>query len=322
MTASELVTSLLADSLETFKQRGEQALNEARTRLEWSWGLEYRGLDEHLEQYPSYIELLTDERVIVIPHITDLRRLSYRNNRKRILARPKPISEIRSQTFAYFVLAMDPHSNVPPRRVDLDTPPHIVLIRAAARLIRAYGGRPRGNDSIGLELIERTRLATHEDPFYFGTAQLGILRDLYSSWTRMSYVSPSFKSGLSDYQTLVDDAPILPSPKRHQAYPIEHHPEPQRRVTASELQQAFNPPVEQLDDMEDSGSDTEDESNPGWANDLQQWAQVVLRAAEHDEKVLINHIVPDLREGSRTLTSVHLPTPDYLMRNRRHSVGP
>ncbi|KAF7293034.1 hypothetical protein MIND_01202800 [Mycena indigotica] len=333
MNSSERMASLLADSLENFLKRRGNILEEARTHLEWSWGLDYRDLEQHLEQFSNETlaeRLLTDERVIVIPHIHDLHHLSFRDfKRKRAFVRLRPILEAYSgdQTFSYFVLPLDSTDSILPHRLELATPPHIVLIRTGAKLMRAYGDEPVGDDLLGQQLVARVRKAseTRKDRrFGFGPLQLSIILRLYSTWTYVDPVPPGFKAGLVDYAQVDKKVIQTPySPQYSPAHVAKYDPEPQRRVTARELRQDFNAKKEPLADADDSGSEIEDDSNPAWAKDVQQWAQVVSQTAERDERILINDITPDNRlEGSRTIASVDLARPDYRVRFRRRSMGP
>ncbi|KAJ7056984.1 hypothetical protein C8F01DRAFT_339626 [Mycena amicta] len=310
---SERVARLLSDALQIHKLRDDRVLEGVRTRLEWEWGLNYKSLDEHLGEFPDTDPLLDDDRVLVLPHDDDLEELSIRDRMALFPSRGPHVSQIYAgrQSFNYFVLPLDPTSALPAHRVDLAIPPHVVLIRTGAKLMRAYGGKPIRDDPIGRELIQRIEKITEPDPFVVTNRQIFLIRHLYRIWTRVGYISPTFKSGESD-ATLVEEAPVIPvsySPKRPRSRIIDLDPEPQRHATASELEKDFN-----QDD--DSGSEIDgDDSNPTWVEDVQQWADTASHVAEHDDELLVNNISYDVLERPRTFASVDLGQPDYRKRS-------
>ncbi|KAF7315843.1 PCI domain-containing protein [Mycena indigotica] len=312
------VASLLANSLELFVERGQNLLEEVRTRLEWSWGLEYEGLEEHLQQFPDNCELLTDEQLIVLPHRYNLWKLSIRASAaSKSLQRRPHISQTYKGTssFNYFVIPLDPASPVMPRRIQLTTPPHIIVIYAAAKLSRAYHGEPIRDDPIGRELLERVLQFDEEDPFQFDNFSIGVTRQLYRTWTNRDPVAPTFKSGQSD-ATLVEERPVIHVPsaenlKSKQPPTVEVYLEPERRVTAHELMHDFN------GEEGSSDSDIEDDSDPLWEMDVEQWASTALHVGERDEKVLINEVLPDALERTRTFASIDLSQPAYLKHGKR-----
>ncbi|KAJ7056981.1 hypothetical protein C8F01DRAFT_1256921 [Mycena amicta] len=314
---SDRVARLLSDALEIHKLRDDRVLEGVQTRLEWEWGLDHKCLDEHLREFPDTDPLLDDVRVLVLPHDDDLQKLSIHDLKKRPLIRSPQVSQIYSgqQTFKYFVLPLDPTSALPAYRVELTIPPHVILINTGAKLLRVCRGKPLGDDPIGRELVRRIENLTEPDPFVFTSREVFLIRHLYGAWTRVGYVPPAFRSGESD-TTLVEEAPVIPvscSPKRRSPI-IDLDPEPQRRATASELEKDFN-----QDD--DSGSEIDDDdSNPTWVEDVQQWADTASRAAEHDDELLVNNISDDVLERPRTFASVDLGQPDYLKRNKRRRV--
>ncbi|KAJ7052785.1 hypothetical protein C8F01DRAFT_1169954 [Mycena amicta] len=169
--------------------------------------------------------------------------------------------------------------------------------------MRAYGSKPIiVDDPMGRQLIQRIEAMTTSDPFFFGSREIGLIRSLYWTWTRLDRIPPTFKSGESD-ATLGEEAPVVTvscSPKRPRSPVISLDPEPQRRVTASELEKDFN----QEPEDDDSGSEVEDDSDPTWVVDVQEWADTALHAAEHDAKLLVNDIADDVLERPRTLASV------------------
>ncbi|KAJ7058809.1 hypothetical protein C8F01DRAFT_282928 [Mycena amicta] len=260
--------------------------------------------------------LLDDDRVLVLSDRDDLRELSVRDSRKQSRLRSPHVSQTYAgkQSFTYFVLPLDPTSALPAHRVDLATPPHVVLIRTGAKLMRVYGSQPVGDDTMDRELVQRRENITQDPPF-FASRQLGIILALYGIWTRLGYISPTFKSGESD-ATLVEEVPVIPvscSPKRSRSPVIDLCLEPQRRVTSRELNQ------EPEDD--DSGSELEDDSNPTWAVDVQQWADTTSHTAECDDELLVSGILDEGLEQPRTLASVDLDQPDYLKHNKRRRVA-
>ncbi|KAF7293056.1 hypothetical protein MIND_01205000 [Mycena indigotica] len=298
----------------------------SKNGLEWSWGLEHKKLNEHLQLFAAAedMELLTDERVYVSPHTTDIRRIYFGKRPLRTLDFPNITTLYAgAQKFRYFVIPFDPSSSILPRRVELKTPPHIVLIRSTAKLMRAYHGAPMLHDPIGSALADRIREATEHDRFPLGAGTLQFMRSLYWRFTHMNHVHPSFRSNHSDDERVVEATPapafalIRPTSKPLPILggKITFGPEPQRRVTASELGQDFNEPVDTIEAEEDSGSEAEDNSSPTWARDVEKWAQTTEQAAERDEKMLINDINSDWQEGTRTVTSVDLAMPDYLTRS-------
>ncbi|KAJ7056926.1 hypothetical protein C8F01DRAFT_1256869 [Mycena amicta] len=312
---SERVARLLSDALEVHELRDNCVLEGVQTRLEWEWGLNYQGLDEHLGESPDTDPLLDDNAVVVLPHRGDFEKLSIRDRSHKALARRPHISQIYAgqQSFNYFVLPLDPTSTLPARRVDLATPPHVVLISTGAKLMRVYGEKPIGDDTMDRELVQRIHKITEPDPFSFTSRQLELILHLYAMWTRLGYIPPTFKSGESD-ATLVEEASVVLScspkrpPKRARSPASDLYSEPQRRVTASELEKDFNRDSED----DDSGSEIEEDSNPTWAADVQQWADTTSHAAEHDDKLSLNEILDDVLERPRTFASVDLGQPDYL----------
>ncbi|KAJ7058170.1 hypothetical protein C8F01DRAFT_1149819 [Mycena amicta] len=328
----DLVATFLADAVHTYRNLNDDIRAEVRTRLEWTWGLEYGGLEEHLRQFADAAEsLLADERMIVIPPVVIVEDLLFRDMEVFPLTRKAHVMQLYdTDFFHYFVVPLHPTTALPARRMESRTPPHIALVMTVARLERATRHELMRDNFVRRDIVKRVADATQQDPFYLTIHDVEKMDLMVQNWTRAELIPKGFSSGESD-TTLVDNLfrSPSPSPPYRKILPVDLPPEPCRRATTEELNAEIVlvdvsklPQLAHLLDEPDSGSECEDDSNPSWAADLRDWVKSASHATEENEPPLVDQSEnsTDGEERTRTFDSVDLTQPDYLRHAKRRRV--
>ncbi|KAF7332551.1 PCI domain-containing protein [Mycena kentingensis (nom. inval.)] len=289
------------------------APEEARTRLEYTWGLQYGGLEAHLREFPDAEQLLQDtEQCLVLPSSTALKRLSLHSDDADPLRAPPKINQAyrdSDRTFRYLVVPIDTASALPIQTIVSPARPHIIITATAARITQA-GGRLWADDAFGGRLVRRVKQQTD---FAFGAAGLGNMQYLTYEWLRLRSVSPSFRSGTSE-TTLVENG-LITSLKCPAVTPLAR-PSPPRKRQAN-VGQPTVPQIIPEGDEADSGSEYEEVADEEWVSDLRGWARTTS-VAQRDESLFFNQIDGGaVSEPVRAVTDVDLEQPDYLRFKRR-----
>ncbi|KAJ6510836.1 hypothetical protein C8R45DRAFT_397264 [Mycena sanguinolenta] len=320
---------------------------QVRKRLEWTWGLGYDHLDEHLQEFDDPQSLLTDESVLIFPHNDILQQLFYRNMAGKLGVRRPYIQKLYNgdKTFEYLVLPTDAASPLPPWIMTSQLPPHLVVCTTFGKMLKAWRKLP-GWDANLVSVIERAKAVPHNGRPALRLSQLTQMDNITRKWTWADYVPPSFMSADSD-QTMVepeDEHPAAGHAKRKstssgfEPSSSGSRHEPKRRVLLSELElpPAFAVDCDTDDDDDAISHDSyisgvegdpeefvkasvargDYEVDPRWLTGIWRWAKRASNA-EGDETLNDEQINDDPREHPRDVGSLDLGKPDYLMRDTR-----
>ncbi|KAF7332549.1 hypothetical protein MKEN_00137500 [Mycena kentingensis (nom. inval.)] len=311
MTA--VVEAFLADAAQTYYEK--PTTQELRTRLEWAWGLEYNGLEEHFALFPDIEQILGARDALYIPLYKDSELLNLRDVYLEFdMPRPHIMAVYEDATlFRYFVLPLRPNDPPASRLIESTVPTHIITMDIAAKISRVGGNTDIRTDPVCSEIIRRAAAAIPDLSFDFGMVQVSDIRSLTESWILAQYPPPSF-TGESE-ATLIGD----------------EHGSPKRAIVLStdSDDDYLASPEQAADDSllaegeSDCDSEFEDDTDDLWMVGVQDWTVATAEVADRDEDTLINTISDqdDATETPRTFTSVDLQKPDYRRHPRAQAFG-
>ncbi|KAJ7888548.1 hypothetical protein B0H14DRAFT_2692943, partial [Mycena olivaceomarginata] len=215
--------------------------DKVRDRLEWTWGLAHGHLDEHLREFVDPERILTDRTVLVFPHNDLIQEFSSRDISGRLGVRRPHIQKMYKgcTTFEYLIIPTDSTSTLPPRFLTCELPPHLALCTTYGKMMQTWGFLPRKvSDAQRESVVDRAKDANHEGRPALGMWQLNQMKYVYSTWSWIDYVPPSFLSEDSDHTMVEPEEEERPrDTKRKSAgsHSASRH-EPKRRLLPSELQ--------------------------------------------------------------------------------------
>ncbi|KAJ7328799.1 hypothetical protein DFH08DRAFT_967195 [Mycena albidolilacea] len=165
--------------------------DEARDRLEWTWGLGHGRIEEHLREFVDPEGLLTDETVLVFPHYH-----RFENSRA---ATTEDVLVFADRTCKSYtkdarpsntsLSPADSASILPPRFLISGLPPHLALCTINGKIYNAWGFLPRKFwDAHHDLLVERAKDATHEGRPALELWQLIEMEHVYEKWTATSFL--------------------------------------------------------------------------------------------------------------------------------------
>ncbi|KAJ6567403.1 hypothetical protein DFH09DRAFT_1363558 [Mycena vulgaris] len=329
-------TSIIAYATQPSKIDIPGIQDQVRDRLEWTWGLDHRHLDEHLQRFAVTHDIFTDNTLLVFPHNDIIREVWLRYGATKLGFRRPHIQKLYKgcTSFEYLVVPIDPASPHPARLLISEMPPHLALCTTSGKIMKAWGRMPAKECApLRASVIERAKATIHHDRPPLSIWELDVMKSTHRTWSWMNYVPPSFVSDASD-QTLIEvEGEESPVPKRKlfggknmdwAARSSSSRHEPKRRLLPSELQQP-NPPTA-TDDVISADShisgieyDPEEFAKVSMARGdyevdrkwVKRWA-VGTFGADADEALLIDTpIKEDPKEKPRVVTSLDLEKPDW-----------
>ncbi|KAF7340832.1 hypothetical protein MSAN_02112600 [Mycena sanguinolenta] len=259
---------------------------QVRNRLEWTWGLGYDHLDEHLQEFDDPQSLLTDETVLVFPHNDILQQLFSRNMTGKLGLYNG------HKSFEYLVLPTDAASPLPPRIVTSELPPHLALCTTFGKMLKAWGKLP-GWDANLVSVVERAKAVPHTSRPPLEMWQLTQMDNINRKWTWGDYVPPSFMSADSD-QTMVEpeeEHPTAGNAKRKStssnfqasSSSSGSRHEPKRRLLPSEFE---SPPVFAVecdaDEDDDDDAISHDSYISGVEGDPEEFAKASVARGDYE----------------------------------------
>ncbi|KAF8198156.1 hypothetical protein K438DRAFT_1966903 [Mycena galopus ATCC 62051] len=349
-------SSSIVDLATPINKRGVPGIqDQARDRLEWTWGLGHGHLDDHLHAFVDPQKILTDESVLVFPRDDMIQKLSIRRAPPGV--RRPHIQKIYDgcKAFEYLVVPIDLASTFPARILTAELPPHLALCTTFGKMLKAWGTWPGKDwDAQCISVIERSKSVPHDGRPALEMWQLTQMELIHRKWSWADSVPSSFLSEASD-QTMVEPEEEHHDGKRKSAHSIEEleaggsdsRHEPKRRLLPSELQ---SPPEIRLfpsvdgDDSDDendaisndshiSGVDGDPEEfvkasmargdyevDRKWLKGIRRWAAKASKADADETLLSDGQIKEDSREQPRDATSLDLGKPDYLQRHKRMAV--
>ncbi|KAK7042336.1 hypothetical protein R3P38DRAFT_2889857 [Favolaschia claudopus] len=212
-----------------------------RERLEWTWGLGYDHLDEHLQQFSDPQGFLTDDAILVFPQSHVVEELSCRDDRGEKCVRRPYIQKLYNGrcSFEYILVAIDPASSFSYRVVNSEVPPHLALCTTFGKIMKAWGLHQR---------------------------QLMLMEYIYRKLFWVDVVPSSFLSFDSD-QTMVEPADNYEDESQHlqgrrkcpsnvewDALSSASLCEPKRRLLSEELARSLNDSDDHADDDSNASS--------------------------------------------------------------------
>ncbi|KAF7332552.1 PCI domain-containing protein [Mycena kentingensis (nom. inval.)] len=312
---TSVVDAFLADAAQTYYEK--PTIQQLRTRLEWAWGLEYNGLEEHFALFPDIEQILGVRDALYIPLYKDSALLNQRNLYLEF-DMPRPhIMEVYGDatSFRYFVLPLRPNDPPASRVIESTVPTHIITVDIAAKLSRAGANTTSlCTDPVCSEIVQRAAAARPDRSFDFRKYHISDIRLLTETWILAEYPPPTFTGELEATLIVGDE-----------------HGSPKRAIVLStdSDDDYFASPEQAADESlleageSDCDSEFEDDTDDLWMVGVQDWTVATAEVAERDEDVLINTISDqdDATETPRTFTSVELEKPDYLRHPRALVVG-
>ncbi|KAJ7700807.1 hypothetical protein B0H17DRAFT_212223 [Mycena rosella] len=322
-----------------------------RDQLEWSWGLEYGTLDEHLQLQlhkfcdPELADLLMDVNFILVPHSDVVWKIyliasEMPRSRSRTSAEvpyvAQDLYQYESATFEYLVLSMNPSSKIAPRVLLSSIPPHLTISLSVDKIFRRGGYQARFL-AIYKSCVQLT--TTSPPPGATFTPTVRTFRDLqyiHERWAICCVPAP-FRGEEEEELSVYAESSVSEWIEWVVRTPSDID-EPARRLHSHELKQ---PPVVKIPQRRpDDDDDDDDDSMNGdshitgvedpeefakasvargdcekgrtWLTRVESWAQ----GAEcvDDDGMLVNdgQIEVDSNEGPRVATSLDLTKPDYL----------
>ncbi|KAJ6510840.1 hypothetical protein C8R45DRAFT_1207685 [Mycena sanguinolenta] len=175
-----------------------------RRRLEWTWGLGYGSLDEHVRGFMDPQNLLTDETLLVFPHNDIIKQFMSRENRfgKPGVSRSDIQKMYKNgKTFEYLVLPIqlepiDFKIPCPPAQIlTSGVPPHLALCTTFGKMLYAWGAFTRMEWEVECcHLVERAaKVASPARRPALGMWQFSEIEHLYRNWVREDFAPPSFQ---------------------------------------------------------------------------------------------------------------------------------
>ncbi|KAJ7233516.1 hypothetical protein B0H12DRAFT_1076605 [Mycena haematopus] len=240
-------TSIIAYATQLSKIDVPGIQDQVRDRLEWTWGLDHRHLDEHLQTFSDTHGIFTDNTVLVFPHNAMIHEVWLNYGVVEFGVRPPHIQKLYKgcTSFEYLVVPIDPASPHPARFLISEVPPHLALCTTSGKIMKAWGRMPAKEcDPLSASVIERAKAAIHPDRPPLSTEMLDTMKFTHRFWSWANYVPPSFVSDTSD-QTLVEveEDSLIPKRKLSGSENLDwatksssSRNEPKRRLLHSELQ--------------------------------------------------------------------------------------
>ncbi|KAJ6606151.1 hypothetical protein DFH09DRAFT_1353362 [Mycena vulgaris] len=315
-----------------WSRRSPVPRDKIRYMLEWSWGLEYGTLDEHVNKFsdPHLADIMMDDNLILVAHSALVRKiyLLASNLPLRATGLRTMVQDIYEdcKSFEYLVLPVDASSGITPRLLISSVPPHLTIPTSVDKLLKRWVDFDAAGDSL-ITLVETsppTGATFIPDSFMR-------LRYTHEAWATC-YVSSRFL-GLedSDEGEDVDDAES--STMEWEVQTLSYSDEPSRRLLPHEFDQEpivkihRVPSTEEEDDAISydsyiTGADDPEayakaiasggyEADSSWLEGIESWAE---SAKGFDDEMMLNEgqIEEDSKEGPRVVTSLDLDKPDYL----------
>ncbi|KAJ7700815.1 hypothetical protein B0H17DRAFT_1327839 [Mycena rosella] len=285
------------------------SIEHIRCRLEWSWGIEYGTLDEHVHQFsdPRLTDIMMDDNLILVAH-PDLVQKLYRYSRA-------PVQDLyeSGKTFEYFVLPVDPATGTAPRLL-------------LSSLLKRWGYSSFKFDAAAKSLIKLGEASPPTGATFLPNRDTFVhLRYTHESWATC-YIAARFFGEDSESEASADMA--------WEVQIISNFDEPCRRMLPHEFEQepvvkirqalVYNEEDEAIScDSHITGAEDPEEylkasiaradyADPSWLTRMESWAEGAERV--DDDEMLVNdeQIEEDSKEGPRVATSLDLTKPDYL----------
>ncbi|KAJ7042006.1 hypothetical protein C8F04DRAFT_114070 [Mycena alexandri] len=315
-----------------------------RHRLEWSWGLEYGGLDGHLGAFfdPHFASVLMDDNLILLAHSDVVEKLHFAASIApcRFVKSHDPYNG--SQSFEYLVLPVDLSSQTPPRLLISSVPPHLTISSSLDKLFKFWGYTSSAYKELGSSII---KLVQNSPPtgatFVPDKYTFVFLRYIHESWATCHVPSRFLGGEGCDEEESDDESSSMEWEVVTVALDEE---EPQRRLLPHELK--ADPIVVNfrvLPAAADEGDDAiscdsyitglegkpeefskasmarakYDDEEAAWEKGIESWAQSASIVA--DDRMLLNddQIEEDPKEQPRVATTLDLHKPDYLARQEK-----
>ncbi|KAF7368332.1 hypothetical protein MVEN_00154600 [Mycena venus] len=222
--------------------------------LEWTWGLDHRHLDEHLQKFSDTHDIFTDDTLLVFPHNDIICKVCLQYSALKLgVRRPHIQSCIKAAhpSNIWWSLSIPPAPH-PPRLLTSEVPPHLALCTTSGKIMKAWGRIPAKECApLRASVIERANATIRHDRPPLSFWELDVMKSTHRIWSWMGGVPPSSVSDAFD-QTLVEmEGEESPVHKRKSsggknmdsaARSLSSLQEPKRRLLPSELQQP-NPPT-------------------------------------------------------------------------------
>ncbi|KAJ7042005.1 hypothetical protein C8F04DRAFT_1078005, partial [Mycena alexandri] len=293
-------------------------------RLEWTWGLEYGALTDHLEGFNSDRQMAD------------------------ILANDDLIAVYGRSSFEYLVLPVDPSSGILPRLLVSSVPPHVTVAPSVDHLLKRWGYERDLFDAACESIMQNVAANPPAGAtFQPNSHTFAIIQYLHERWATRCV--PSRFRGLDDSDGDEEEGVVIKSDEGSSTMEWEvatlasEDEEPQRRLLPHELAAdpvvKFRTLVRVADDGDDAiscdsyitgleGKPEEfskasiarakyDDEDAAWEQGIQSWAQGA--SVVTDERMLLNddQIEEDPREQPRVATTLDLEKPDYLARQEK-----
>ncbi|KAJ7700813.1 hypothetical protein B0H17DRAFT_1327837 [Mycena rosella] len=231
-----------------------------RSRLEWSWGLEYGTLDEHVQRFCAFSDLMTEPVLAenskdpADPHLTDImmddtfilvangdlvRKLyfvasnlseSYRESRIAI----QDFYE-GAKIFEYLVLPVDPATKIAPRLLLSPVPPHLTISISVDKLLKRWGYSSFKFDAAAKSLIKFSEASPPTNATFLPDLDTFVhLRCTHERWA-MCYIAARFFGEDSEMEEASDGAQS--STMEWEVQTISNFDEPCRRMLPHEFEQ-------------------------------------------------------------------------------------
>ncbi|KAJ6530316.1 hypothetical protein B0H19DRAFT_1384774 [Mycena capillaripes] len=175
--------------------------DQVRVRLEWSWGLGYNHLDEHLREFVDPEELLMNEVLLVFPHNDIIRDVWHHYGTAELGVRRPHIQRMYKgcKSFEYLVVPIVSASSLPVRLLTLELPPHLAICTTSGKMTKSWGALPaKDATALRVSVIERSAAIKHNDRPPLTMWQLDIMKLTHRTWSCSDYVPPNFLSETSD----------------------------------------------------------------------------------------------------------------------------
>ncbi|KAJ7765759.1 hypothetical protein B0H16DRAFT_1524293 [Mycena metata] len=330
------------------------SLDDIHCRLEWTWGLEYGALNEHLQSFNSdrqLADILANKDLMVLTDWETIGKMSLHLSHS-----PKTISGSRIMiqdvydrcSFEYLVLPVDPSSGIAPQLLISSVPPHVTVAPSVDHLLKRWGYEQDLFDAACKSIMQHVAAnppagATFQPNFHTFTD----LRYLHERWATRSV--PSQFRGLEGSDDDVEEAVLMNSDEGSSTLEWEvatlpsEEEEPRRRLLphelAADLVVKFRTLVRVADDGDEviscdsyiTGHEgrpeefskasmaraTSDEKDAAWEQGIKSWVQGT--SVVDDERMLLNddQIEEDPKEQPRVAATLDLEKPDYLARQEK-----